>query len=57
MAMPFFFLKEADKTLALSPSFWIYVAVTVPLTAVLLAYWRFMLHLKRRKRQSVLKIA
>jgi hypothetical protein len=45
MAMPLFYLKDSDRTLALSPSFWIYIATSVPLTVVILAYWRLMLYL------------
>jgi hypothetical protein len=54
MAMPLFYLKDSDRTLALSPSFWIYIATSVPLTVVILAYWRLMLYLKRRTRNNVI---
>jgi hypothetical protein len=54
MAMPLFYLEDGDHKLAVSPSFWIYVGISLPLTATILAYWRFSLYLKRRERRSIL---
>jgi hypothetical protein len=54
MAMPLFYLEDDDHKLAVSPSFWIYIGISLPLTATILAYWRVSLYLKRRERRSIL---
>ena len=53
MAMPLFYLDGA-KRLSVSPSFWIYVVIAVPLTCLTVGLWRLMLELKRRKRKEAL---
>jgi hypothetical protein len=54
MAMPLFYLEDDDRKLAVSPSFWIYIGISLPLTATIVAYWRVLFYLKRRERRSIL---
>jgi hypothetical protein len=49
--MPFFHLDPKEKSFSVSPDFWIYIAVAMPLTVVTVAYWRWSLAQKRRQRQ------
>ncbi|KAM0712549.1 hypothetical protein Q7P37_011646 [Cladosporium fusiforme] len=48
---PFFDLKDENKSLMVSPDFWIYAAVSAPLTIATITYWRWSLARKRRERQ------
>jgi hypothetical protein len=49
--MPFFELETGKKSLSISPDFWIYLAVSMPLTMATIAYWRYSLAQKRRQRE------
>jgi hypothetical protein len=49
---PFFYLHD-DRSLAVSPSFWIFVAVSIPLTLLTVLYWRWSLLRKRRQRNRL----
>lgn len=48
-------LFQVDKSgnLHVSPQFWIYVLITVPLTAATFVYWRWQLRKRMRKHQSM----
>lgn len=48
---PFFELEGKAKSLIVSPDFWVYIAISAPLTIVTLGYWRWSLARKRRQRQ------
>lgn len=45
--MPIFYLDQTTKALKISPTFWIYPAISLPLTGLTLAYWRLSLRQKR----------
>jgi hypothetical protein len=41
MGMPIFYLEEGTKTLLMSQDIWKYFVVSIPLTALSMAYWQF----------------
>jgi hypothetical protein len=51
---PFFYLHGEDQVLAISPSFWVFVAIAVPLTSLTVLYWRWSLWRKRRERRKLM---
>ena len=49
--MPYFEFSAADSTLSIKPQFWIYWALTIPLTmAVLTIYLAYLLWIQNRHR-------
>jgi type VI protein secretion system component VasK len=49
MAMPIFYLNET-KSLAVSPSWWIYLLLALLVTALTVTFWRWSLRRKRKAR-------
>lgn len=54
MAMPIFYLTS-DHSLAVSPSWWIYVIFALCLTALTVSFWRWNLYRKRKARGARLR--
>lgn len=53
MAMPIFYLTDT-KSLAISPSWWIYVLLALSLTTLTVTFWRWSLRRKRKARDTKL---
>lgn len=51
MAMPIFYLTDT-KSLAISPSWWIYLTLAVSLTTLTVTFWRWSLRRKRKAREA-----
>lgn len=48
----FFTMNPNDRSLIVSPRFWIYIVFSVPLTAATLSYWWFLKNAKRRAKSK-----
>jgi membrane protein implicated in regulation of membrane protease activity len=51
MAMPIFYLTDTNS-LAISPSWWIYLLLASSLTTLTVAFWRWSLRRKRKARDT-----
>ena len=57
MGMPFFKIEEISDQLFVSPQIWIYLAISLPLTGVTIAYWQLSVRRKRLERRRKLSVS
>lgn len=48
--LPFFYLQDESGTLEVSPQFWKYFAISVPLATMTLGYWKISMWRKKKER-------
>lgn len=51
MGMPLFYLDDDTHALLYSADLWIYFAISIPLTALSVGYWRYVVSRRRQTAQ------